>query len=272
MPSRTGATVDVDPLVEAGRALPVTTGPHEHDVELDRPELGPEAERLHEARARVVEVREPVRVEHHALAVDLRVPHPDPVGERIRTARSAAELGARAPARTASMHCLPERTHLVVGERAVEGTEPQREREADLARAERVGAEDVEEGDVLRAARPRRATSVACSAAAGTVSSTTNARSTDDAGKRDTGRASRSVRVPASRASTSISHATTGADERRARRPRRPRPRRRRRPVDRRRAPAPRASGGNRRRVAASSRRSAMRSSWASASSAAVAS
>ena len=68
------------------------------------PEVGTEAERLHEARARLVEVREPVRVEHDALAVDLGVADADAMRERCR-AQPAQELGAvLGPATTASMH------------------------------------------------------------------------------------------------------------------------------------------------------------------------
>ena len=52
---------------------------------------------------------------------------------------------------------LAQRADLVVGERAVGGPEPQREREADLAGAERVGAEHVEQRDVLEQLARRRA-------------------------------------------------------------------------------------------------------------------
>ena len=73
-----------------------------------------------------------MRVEHDALAVDLRVAHADPVREHVR-GLSAPELGAvRGDDRVDAPPA--QRAHLVVGERAVERTEPQREREAHLAR------------------------------------------------------------------------------------------------------------------------------------------
>ncbi len=63
---------------------------------------------------------------------------------------------------------LAEGADLVVGERAVERAEPQREREAHAARAECFGAEDVEQLDVLEQLSARLRKGGLPSAAAGT--------------------------------------------------------------------------------------------------------
>ena len=79
-----GLDRDLDAVVEAGGALPLDDGLDEHDVELvEERDRRLVAERLEEARARLVEVGEPVGVEDDALGVDLRVPRTDGVHERL---------------------------------------------------------------------------------------------------------------------------------------------------------------------------------------------
>jgi hypothetical protein len=74
----------VDVVVEACRAVPLEDSPTEHEVEvLEERRRGSVLEPFEEARARVVEVGEPVGVEHHALLVDLGVPGPDAVDKPI---------------------------------------------------------------------------------------------------------------------------------------------------------------------------------------------
>ena len=63
---------------------------HQHDVELVDPELRAEPERFHETGAGLVEVREPVRVEHDALPVALGVPHPNAMVNALTPRSSAA--------------------------------------------------------------------------------------------------------------------------------------------------------------------------------------
>ena len=94
VPMRLGATsMSIHSSKPAGPD-PLDDGLHEHHVELLDPEAGAEAERRHEPGARVVEVGEPVRVEHDALPVDLRVAHTNAMDERRRRRRSPAQLGA----------------------------------------------------------------------------------------------------------------------------------------------------------------------------------
>ena len=228
----------------------------------------PKPERLHEPRARVVEVREPVRVEHHALAVDLGVPHADAVRER-RVVRSSAQLGAvraRRPRRCSCWRSSPTSSSVSVRSGA---RNAHREREAHPAGAERVGTEHVEQLDADSSSSPAGVAQRARATSPAGHGVGDDEREVDRRGRetRDRRAPRAAVARPASSASTSSSNATTGAGSVERRRAPRRRPRRSRRRARRRRRRAARAhrmEAGRRSRP--TSRQSASRSSSASAS------
>ena len=145
---------DIDPVVETRRTLPFERGRHEHHVELvdpDRTVWGtpsrPSMERIHASSQYV----QPVRVEHDALAVDLRVKRTaDPVDERSFDIISPlfSAVRRRRPRATASIATSTAQLRdLVVGQRVVGRPEAQCERETAPARPQHAGAEHVEQAD-----------------------------------------------------------------------------------------------------------------------------
>ena len=110
-PSQRGTYGDVDEVVETGRAVPLEDGLHQHHVEVPKERLlRVEPHRLEPSRARLVEVREPMGVEHHALGVDFGVAGADAVDEGHGVSLAARrDARGRQPRRTAGESLPPRR-------------------------------------------------------------------------------------------------------------------------------------------------------------------
>src|SRR4051812_36024672 len=177
-PDARGLGGDADPLVETGGPRPLEHRLHEHHVELVDPVVGTEAPRLDEARARLVEVRHPVRVEHDALPVDLGVADADAVLERRgRHPRSSAPNADL----TASMDCCRSSpTSASVSVRS--GARNCRAYARLTLPAPSASERNSSKRRTDSSSSPPACSSVRSTAPAGTSSATTNARSMLDAG------------------------------------------------------------------------------------------
>ncbi len=90
VPSRGTRDGDGDVVVEPRRALPLDHRFHDHHVEVgEERDLRSQPERLEEPGLRLVEVREPMGVEHHSLRVDLGVARADVMDEHAYPRSSA---------------------------------------------------------------------------------------------------------------------------------------------------------------------------------------
>ena len=96
-PESRDAHGDSDVVVEPRRALPLDHRLHHHHVEVgEERDLRAQTERLEEASLRLVEIGQPVGVEHHALRVDFCVARANVVDEHAsRAIRGARPRGPR---------------------------------------------------------------------------------------------------------------------------------------------------------------------------------